>query len=196
MENDNFDIKEFRNVPFGNSVFQILNFTDGKESPARRYRHCLLQLHQKINTLKECEFRRKRSEIDIEELKCNIKNALSFNKRRLEVDLEEKEYGLKTEIKLIEDCMVEVNTYKTILKKLPTFTRSEFEGEEQIYWEKRLLADARRELTSTGTIGVGVISSLEGVGLFISRDKQGQIVYNKEENDDLLCDNTTNSDRK
>ena len=35
------------NVPFGNSIFQIKNFTDGRETPQRRYRHCLLQLRKK-----------------------------------------------------------------------------------------------------------------------------------------------------
>ena len=169
----------FRNVPFGKSVFQIVNFTDGKETPQRRYRHCLLQLNQKSNILKECEFRQKRCKIDILELKEKLKSAQGFEKQRLEINLEEKEYQLSVEIKLIEDCMIEVVIYQRILKSLPVFTREEFEQAEQEYWEKRLLSNARREMIASGSVSPQTIESLENIGMSIGRNKDGQIIYEK-----------------
>ena len=183
----------FRNVPFGNSVFQILNFTAGKETPQRRYRHCLLQLNQKLSVLKECEFRRKRYSIDIEEIKEKIKTGKGFEKQRLEFALEEKQYRLDIEIKLIEDCMIEISAYKQILATLPEFTREEFEQAEQEYWEKRLLGDARREMIAHKTITPQTIEALENIGMVVGKNDKGQITYTKAnqlkevKHDDILC---------
>lgn len=185
----------FKNVPFGNSVFQIQNFTAGKETPQRRYRHCLLQLKQKYNALKECEFRRKRIDIDIEEIKGKLNSTKDFEKQRLEVDLEEKEYQLSNEIKLIEDCVIEVAVYKRILEDLPEFTREEFEQAEQEYWGKRLLNDARREIISTTSISPQTVESLENIGIIIGKNQKGQITYSKEERNDILRLSKTDNDR-
>lgn len=183
------------NVPFGNSVYQIQNFTAGKETPERRYRNCLLQIDQKQRALKECEFRRKRLDIDIAEIKEKMLGAEKFEKQRLEIDLEEKQFGLDYEIKLIEDCIIEIAAYKAILKDLPEFTREDFEQAEQEYWEKRLLNDARREVTSTGTVSPQTIESLENIGFNIGRNKEGQIIYARKNKDDILHVSSTNKVR-
>lgn len=182
----------FKNVPFGNSVFQIMNFTAGKETPQRRYRHCLLQLNQKLNALKECEFRRKRYDVDVQELKEKINLAKGYEKQRLEIDLEEKQFHLDIEIKLIEDCLIEIKTYKQILENLPEFTREEFEQAEQEYWEKRLLGDARREFIAHRTVTPQTIESLENIGMVVGKNEKGQITYtkasqSKEVKNDILC---------
>jgi len=183
----------FRNVPFGNSVFQIQHFTDGKETPQRRYRHCLLQLNQKARALKECEFRRKRLEIDFEEITEKLKTSTNYETKRLEVDLEEKEYCLEIEVKLIEDCLIEIAAYKKILSGLPEYSREEFERAEQEYWEKRLLGDAQREVISVGHVTIQTIQSLEDIGISVGRNEKGQIAYTKgEKNNDYLCLDQTN----
>ena len=174
-------MEQFKSVPFGNSVFQIMNFTAGKETPQRRYRHCLLQLSQKLNVLKECELRRKRIDIDIAELEENILKTKGFDKQRLKIDLEEKLFHLDNELKLIEDCAIEVNTYKHILNDLPEFTREEFELGEPKYWEARLLGDAKQEMLSTGSVNVQTISSLENMGISMNRNEQGQLTYVKQD---------------
>lgn len=190
-------MKEFKDVPFGNSVFQITNFTDGKETPERRYRHLLLQLHSKQRALKECEFRRRRADIDIAEITEKLDTATSFEKQRLEIDLEEKEEQLEAEIKFIEDCLIEVHAYKTMLKDFPAFTRQEFEAGEQGYWEQRLLGDARREFIASGTVSPGVQSSLENIGILVGKNRAGQLTYTKgEKQDDRLRINETNSNKE
>jgi len=166
-------------TPFGNSMFQITNFTAGQETPERRYRHCSLQLHQKNKALKECEFRRRRTEIDLEEIKEDLENNKhSYNKfemERKEIDVEEKEYQLDNDIKMIKDCLFEIKVYKNILKTLPVFTREEFEKAEYRYWETRLINDAKKEIVSTNTVSTGTISSLENIGINITRDKDGKL---------------------
>ena len=168
---------KMRTVPFGMSVFQIKNFNRGQETPERLYRNCLLQLNQKMRVLKECEFRRARYEIDIEEIDEKSKNSDGFEKRRMEIDRNEKVFNLEQEIKLIEDCYIECRTYVDILDQLPEFTREQFEGAEGVYWEKRLLDDAKYEVLSIGTIGKDTAKSLEQIGIMIGKNKKGQIAY-------------------
>ena len=182
--------KEMLNVPFGNSAFQNQNFGVQHNSDARKYRHCLLQIDQKLRALKTCEFRRRRLEIDLEEIKykLNTEDLSTFDRRRLEIDFEEKEYGLNTEIKLIEDALIELHTYDVMLSKLPKITREEFENSEQKYWTTRLLESARHEIVSNGTVSVGILESLEQIGLKVGRNDGAQIIYQSEPINNLITE--------
>lgn len=172
--------KMMRNVPFGMSVFQIEHFNRGQETPERLYRNCLLQLSQKIRVLKECEYRRKRYEIDLDEINDKLKQASGFEKRRLEIDRDEKIFNLDEEIKLIEDCYIECRTYEDILNQLPEFSREQFEEAEGEYWEKKLLNDMRLEVLSTGHVDKGTTEALEKLDITVGRNENGQIAYVKD----------------
>ena len=184
-----------RNVPFGSSVYQIEHFSRGAETPERSYRNCLLQLNQKIKALKECEFRRRKLEIDMRELAQKVETAECFEKERLVIDIEEKQFHLGEEIKLIEDCYIEIKTYENMLSQLPDFTREDFEKAEGIYWEKKLLSDMQKEVLSFGYVQKDTMQSLEQIGIKVGKNEQGQIVYFKEaKNDNFLCFNPSNID--
>lgn len=193
---DIYKIKEkMKNVPFGNSIFQIEHFSRGLETPERAYRNCLLQLNQKLKALKECELRRKRFEIDMAEIEEKLRDAVSFEKRRLEIDKEEKQFSLDEEVKLIEDCYIEIKAYENTLNQLPDITREEFEKAEGVYWEKKLLNDARQEVTALGYVAKDTIQSLEQIGILVGKNEQGAIAFQKTEvkNDNFLCFNPTNT---
>lgn len=175
------DIDELRelmhNVPFGNSAFQIEELS--KElTPERQYRHALLQVNQKLSAMDECRFRRERLEIDIEEIEEKLKTSEGFTTKRLKVDLEEKSLALDKEIKFIEDCIIEIDIYKKIIKSLPKFTRKEFEIAERGYWKQRLLGDAHMEYLSNGTVGVGTLKALAHIGAEITDKKE--IIFKNE----------------
>lgn len=173
------------NIPFGNSEYQIKTFTENL-TPERKYRFCLLQIDQKERALKECQFRRKKIEIDIEEINETIlSNTNKFEVKKLKIDLEEKLFNLDCEIKLIEDAIIEIQIYKKMIEGM-SFTREEFENSEQIYWKKRLINDARKELLSTGTISVGTITSLEQVGVQIKRNGNYIEITMEDNNGNLL----------
>ena len=179
--------EEMRKVPFGNSHFQNAFFTDGQETPERRARHILLQLNKKIQALKACEFRRERLEIDLEEIEERIIEASGgmFRRkderrlRRLEIDKKEKEWGLKSELKLIEDAVIEVETYAKMLERLPKLKdRAQFEAAELRYWQARLKADAARELIAGKRVEAGTQKALSQVGIDTKIDrKTGELVF-------------------
>lgn len=167
-----------RPIPFGNSAFQNRHFTAGAEGPERRYRHCLLQINAKLNALQECEFRRKRMDIDIREIEEKLKTAEGFQRERLLIDLEEKQYGLDNEIKLIEDAAVELAVYEAEVEGMPGYTREEFESGERAYWTARLIGDAKREIAAHGSVAPGTLASLEGIGIEAVREN-GKIAFKK-----------------
>lgn len=171
-------MSNFKNVPLGDSSFQIQNFI-AVGTPERKFRTCSLQLRKKQQALKECEFRRKRKLIDIEEIELKLKKAKGFEKRRLEIDLEEAQYGLESEVELIEDCIFEIKLYERILEDLPQVTRKDFEEAEYDYWKERLLRDAKHELASLGTVSKGTIDALEQIGIVVNRDNVGKLMFNE-----------------
>jgi hypothetical protein len=178
---------QLNTVPFGNSVFQIKQFIANQETPERSRRHVLLQLDQKQKAMNECKFRRQRREVDILEIDEKLKTATTFEKMRLLIDKEEAEYYLDAEIKLIEDCVIEIKAYEKILETLPEFTREEFETGELNYWRTRLIKSAERELMSKGSIGEGNIQALEQVGILgIQISQEGKLLITEDKNFKLI----------
>lgn len=174
---------QMKNIPFGNSQFQIKNFISNQETPERTYRNVLLQLNQKLNSMQECVFRRKRRELDIEEAQEKIKTAQGIEAKRLQVDIEEAQYYLDNEIKLIEDCAIEIATYESILNTLPEYSREEFEKSEYLFWKSKLLIEAEQDIKSSGLVSKGIIQSLNQIGIKCGRSEDGifkYIEYNRE----------------
>jgi hypothetical protein len=161
-----------KNIPFGNSQYQI-KFSSIHESPERTFRHVLLQLDQKEKALAECSFRRRRKEIDIAEITEKLNKTKGFKFQRLQIELDEAIFYQQVEIKLIEDCMIEIETYKNILKSLPEFTREDFEKSEPLYWKTRLLKTANMEIISSGTVSTGTLIALNQIGIEFKRNEKG-----------------------
>lgn len=185
---------KLKNVPFGDSIFQIVNFISNEYTPERSYRKILLQLDKKNKAMMECKFRRKRREIDILEIEKKLQNANEFEKMRLEIDKEEAEYYLESEIKLIEDCIIEIKTYEKLLEQFPDFSRNDFEKSEYGYWKKRLIKDAECQINSMGTVSEGTIKALGQIGIKgIQKNDQGNLII-FEDKEFKINDYTTISD--
>jgi flagellar biosynthesis chaperone FliJ len=152
-------------VPFGNSQFQIKQLIAPQEGDARTYRNVLLQMNQKLDALQEAKFARDLLNVDIDELETKIEQCRgAFENRRNKIELERKQWQLSSQVKYIEDAIVELNTYKDCLDELPTFTRDEFENQEKTYWVERFTRDAQLESSATGRVGLGTLKSLDAIG--------------------------------
>ncbi len=130
-----------KEIPFGNSQFQIKNFVLGKlMSPSRKYRAILLNMNSLMQKLKHSYFEFKRQEIDIKELeyKNSLKEINEFDKGRNEITIEEKIDGREHWSKLIKDSIIELECYNETLEKLPEINRDEFENGEYEYYQKEL----------------------------------------------------------
>ena len=124
--------KRFFDIPFGNSAFQNIKFVmEAQYTPGRGYRAIGLRLADRIQALKETEFRLRKDAVDIEELEYTIANSSNaFEVRRAKIDLEQKLSTTEYTKKLINDAAVECKVMWDQVQKFPEYTREQFESEE------------------------------------------------------------------
>jgi hypothetical protein len=160
--------KDFMDIPFGNSLFQIKHFIlNTAETPERIYRTIGLQMHSKITFLKDAYYTKEEKLIDLEELEYNLKKEeSSFERRRIELKIKKTKDGLMYSEKTINDAVKELDYYYNIYKKMPKFTNEEFEKAEFEYYSKNLHKQA---------VGLtGALESLYNMGLAL--DDKGNLI--------------------
>lgn len=151
-----------KEIPFGNSRFQNINFVlQGEITPARTYRHCLLRLNNRLNALKEAYYSLQLEDVDIEEMQEKLLKANKFKKRRLEIKIEQKQTNRIATQKMVDDCITEINDLYSAFQKLPKFTREEFEAEEREHFKLKLTRDV--SLSAFGG-AAGALQSLDNMG--------------------------------
>lgn len=131
----------FFDIPFENSDFQNRAFVvAAQQTPARAYRAVGLRMFAKIRAVKEYKFGQEKLAIDIEEREAKIadQDTNSFERRRLELEnlkaMDERRWGEK----LLNDALRELSCLYKEFKKLPSYTREQFEAEEEKHFTIRL----------------------------------------------------------
>jgi len=150
----------FHDIPFENSDFQNRAFVVAAQiTPARALRAIGLRMHAKIRAVKEYKYSQAKLAIDIEEREAKIADQAtnSFERRRLELEnvkaIDERQWGEK----LLNDALRELSCLYTEFKKLPRYTREQFEAEEEKHFAIRL----NRQLQPGG----GARESLENINI-------------------------------
>ena len=159
-------INASKEIPFGNSKYQNLNFMLADQiTPARALRSCLLRLNDRINALRECYYSLRLEDIDIEEMQEKIESEETgkFEKRRLEIKIEQKKVNRISTEKMINDCKVEINTLYNAYKKLPKQDRNTFEEEEHEHFTLKLSRDLELGMQFGGQKGTA--TSLDNIGI-------------------------------
>lgn len=131
----------FYDIPFENSDFQTKAFVVAAQiTPARAYRAIGLRMFSKIQAVKEYQFNREMTAIDIEEKEAKIADPATseFDKRRLRLEIIKAQDNAKWGEKLANDALHDLNLMYAELKKYPQYTREMFEAEEEKHFEARL----------------------------------------------------------
>jgi len=131
----------FEDIPFENSAFQTRAFVVAAQiTPARAYRAIGLQMHSKIQAVKEHLFNQEKNKIDREEIEWKITQDFTneFEKRRLRLELAKLNDGQAYGVKLLNDALETLNVLYDEFKKLPRYTREQFESEERKHFSNRL----------------------------------------------------------
>lgn len=131
----------FFDIPFENSDFQNRAFVvAAQQTPARAYRAIGLRMHAKIRAVKEYQYAQAKLAIDIEEREAKIadESINPFERRRLELEntksRDESGWGQK----LLNDALRELDCLYAEFRRLPRYTREQFEAEEAKHFEGRL----------------------------------------------------------
>lgn len=131
----------FFDIPFENSDFQNRAFVvAAQQTPARAYRAIGLRMHAKIRAVKEYQYAQAKLEIDIEEREAKIADERTdpFERRRLELENAKAQDESGWGKKLLNDALRELNCLYAEFKKLPRYTRAQFEAEEAKHFDGRL----------------------------------------------------------
>lgn len=152
---------------FGQSQFQTEAFVIQKHNqPARAYRQILLELTNKYAALKKARIGLKRSEAKIRLLNKRLERTKDEDRRVLvECDIEDLLVDLKSSEKLVRDAIIECNQLWQALEKSEKFTSEEFEKQELLYWQERLVKDAQLQMAYSGGIEPGTALSLANLGM-------------------------------
>lgn len=131
----------FRDIPFENSAFQTKAFVIAAQlTPARAYRAIGLRMFDRIRALKENEFESRKIDVDLQELREKLTHwrTSKFDKMRAEIEIERIESRRNGVDKLKGDALRELELLYSEFKKLPKYTRAQFEAEEAAHFELRL----------------------------------------------------------
>lgn len=170
-----------KNVPLGNSQFQIENFTFNHEAPSRNYRQAALQLRQDVRALVNAQGGRRKQEVAIRRLEKLIADnqkilasdeSTEDQKFEAQCVIDESQaeidvvtFELKDQEVLENDAVERVKVILKIFNKLPSISRDEFEAAESNYWKNRFLKEAQAQLASTQTVNAGLIAAMSEVGI-------------------------------
>jgi len=135
----------FFDIPFGNSQFQIENFIiNASHTPERAYRAIGLTMRAKIQALKEAYYSLKKQEVDIEEAQEKLASNYhtKWEKKRAAIEIEQKEEMKRDTKKLINDALAELSVLYAVFKKMPRYTREQFEAGERTHYQIRLTKQA------------------------------------------------------
>lgn len=144
IENAYFDI------PFANTDFQCENFVIANAiTPARAYRIIGLQIQTLLEAVQESKYSERIRQIDVMELeeKLNDPSISKYEKMRDEIKLEKLKRPDRWHQKMINDTIRQLNLYYAHFKRLPKYTREQFEQQEQLYFEQ---SQRRQMLGITG----------------------------------------------
>lgn len=131
----------YAEIPFGNSDFQNRAFVmAGEITPGRAYRHIGLRMFNRLQAIKELEYGRAREDIDIDEKRALIESADAsvFDKRRAALEVQKILDQRAYQDKLLADAIRELDCLYTEFRKLPRYTRAQFEAEERDHFQLRL----------------------------------------------------------
>jgi len=136
----------FFDIPFENSAFQTRAFVvAGQITPARAYRTLGLGMMSKIRAIQTSLIATERRTIKEAQLKDNISSAEegSYDQQLLQLDLQELQQGKAWDGKLLNDALSDLNVMYTEFKRIPAYTRQQFEAEEQEHFEQKLTRDVQ-----------------------------------------------------
>jgi hypothetical protein len=144
----------FYDIPFGNTAYQTKTFVVAAGiTPERAYRAIGLQMLSVLNSLRNSIIGYKIGQIQLEQKKELLNTTTDkFEKQILELEILRDSTGENYHKKTINDIICELNVLYSEFKKLPKFTREQFEIAEQNYFTQSLERQAR-----------GVTGAVEGI---------------------------------
>lgn len=132
--------KQFADIPFGNSAFQIRNFVLADQmTPARAYRSIGINILGIVDALREHLYSLKKTEIKLARKRAKLEESEDeYERQLLDLKIEKLCYSERGLLKLVGDAQAEFDVYYSELQKYPRFSRKKFENQEQAHFHMNL----------------------------------------------------------
>jgi hypothetical protein len=137
----------FYDIPFGNSAFQTKAFVIAASiTPERAYRTIGLQLTSLLRSIRNNLIGKQIAQIKLEQKKEKLNDPTldKFDKQILELEILSQSAENIGVNKSANDALNEFNVLYTEFKKLPKFTREQFEYAEMNYYTQSLTRQANQ----------------------------------------------------
>lgn len=161
---DDIELEAIRNsfseIQQPRTDYELQHFVvDQHDTPQQQYAQCVLELQNKFNAVRRTLIHKRRTQIEIDELRSKKDSPLSVCDAELkQIDLEEQDLALLGALR-------EFQALYRIFKSFDTkFTRKELNDAQGEYWVKRLTRQANHDLLASGRVSVGNIDALRMIG--------------------------------
>jgi hypothetical protein len=151
-----------REIPFENSRAQERSLIDNSLVPEHAFKNIGLRLTKKLEVLKICGIHREQKENKIKLLNYQLEDLYKkypneqklrlIHRERIELKIREIRAGFPFEDKLAEDVKAELSYLYTTIKKLPRYTREQFEEGDKLWLAMKLnsVSEGIGELSTKG----------------------------------------------
>lgn len=165
-------LEEIRNaffdIPFNNTGFQTEMFVIAAQiTPARSFRTIGMQLFALIKELQAVDRHRDLNQLKAEEIKNRLETEelSKLVRRELEYELADLQDETYHSDKSINDKLHEFSILYNHFKKLPKYSRQQFEAEERLYYEQNLQRQAMG-LSGAKEAIINMVEDIKTIELF------------------------------
>lgn len=128
---------KFKEVPFGNSLYQEINFVIGSSlTPGRAYRQIGLKIQELLVNLQEAWYKCRLGQLQIEKMKKKIgQTDDEIDRKIIALKIEKKSSENLIHKKLLRDAIVSLQFMYSVLDIFPEYSGEKFEAEEAAHFQ-------------------------------------------------------------
>lgn len=130
----------YREIPFGNSNYQIIHSVINKEKsfPHRASRGAGLYVIDKLQNLYNYVLSEQELKIKEKQLKNKLKNEKDvLEKKLIKIELKRMQFSKNLNKKLIQDLLEEIKVLLPVIERVGKISKEEFEEREPLYFEEK-----------------------------------------------------------
>lgn len=134
---ENLWYSKFKDIPFGNSLYQEINFVVGARlTPGRAYRQIGLRAQELLVNLRDAWYKYKLNSLHIKKLQQKIASTDDELDREIfSVKIDQKSGENLIQKKLIRDAIVSLQFMFSVLELFPEYSGEKFEAEEAVHFQ-------------------------------------------------------------
>ena len=161
----------FKAIQQPRSDYQIENFVVGeKDTPAMAYAQCVLEMQIKHQSIRRGAISKQKLALKIGQLRATGDEMDELTAQEKEIDLEQLEHAA---LGALREFRCQYQIFKGFSR---SYTYEELQIEQDEYWQKRLVRQAKQDIEASGRVCVGNLDALRQAQI-TGWDEQGNAQF-------------------